>query len=116
MRFPRKKDNTLDFKAFLDLPIEQQKEAFADLKTNGTVDDKRGFQQWKLELAQAIELKKRMLVLEKEYQKLDVEIIQLKGELRSSVREVTSQLSGPIVNNTSIKNSTIPSKSINYKK
>ncbi len=87
MTFPRKPDNSLDFVAFSWLPLEKQKEAFADLKANGTIQERDAFQAHRREITE----KKAKLAQAKselaELQSRQEALILKKAELQNNLKE-----------------------------
>lgn len=90
MKFPRKPDGTLDFKAFSFLSPDLQKAAFLDLKTNGTVEERQAFQLWRAEAqrkqAEAATLKAQMVEMEKQMEEIRLREAALTNHLTVEVR------------------------------
>jgi hypothetical protein len=95
MKFPRKPDGTLDFKAFSNLPLELQKEAFTDLKTNGTAEERTQFQEQR-RIAQQQRAQKEAEIarinteMEEKIAALHLREAQVSHELKQEVVKVVS--------------------------
>jgi hypothetical protein len=114
MKFPRKPDGTLDFKAFSNLPLELQKEAFTDLKTNGTAEERQSFQAHRAQIQrerQELEMAKARLVeMEKEMERLRLKELELTASLKSEVTSVVGQAFIASVTSSSTPSSSPASK------
>jgi hypothetical protein len=89
MKFPRKADNSLDFKGFSSLSAAMQKEAFLDLKATGSVAERQEFQAWK---TVAIQKKSELADMEARMKALDVREAELTAKLTEQVGELVNTL------------------------
>jgi len=107
MAFPRKANGSLDFETFNGLSKEAKKEAFLDLKANGSVEEKKAYQanlnqlkaanNEKLEAAdvriQALEQQKNELLLQRkkivhtQVQQLDTDLLKVTTNTQSTSKK-----------------------------
>lgn len=109
MKFPRKDDNSLDFKAFLALSPENKALAFTDLKTHGTIEERQSFQSFNAEMkrkkAEYEQSQAKLREMEKQLEALklreDQLVDNLKDRVRTFVAETITVASSSTTNNTS---------------
>lgn len=94
MTYPRKANGEIDCDAFNSLNISAKREAFADLKANGTIEEKRAHQAYIQQLKEAnnervAEINQTVSVLEKQK---DALLIQRQTIINESVNKLDDQL------------------------